>query len=60
MSLCWDFGIPLPAPVGLEAKVNDPLLFSIIFSLLIFQVDTVLLSPLSAVKEAASWEGSSG
>lgn len=59
MSLCWDFNIPLPAHVRLEAKVNDPLLFSIIFPFLIFQVDPVLLSPLN-VKEPVSWEGSSG
>lgn len=52
--------IPLPVHVGLEAKVNNPLLFSILFPLLIFQVDPVLLSPLKAVKEPVSWGGSSG
>lgn len=54
MSLCWDFNIPLSAHVGLEAKVNDPLLFSIILPFLIFQVDPMLLSPLNAVKEPVS------
>lgn len=59
-SLCWDFSIPLPVHVGLEAKINDPLRLSVIFPFLIFQVDPVLLSPLRAVKEPVSWEGSYG
>lgn len=60
VSLCWDLNIPLPVHGRLEAKVNDPLLFSVIFPFLIFQVDPVLLSPLNAAKEPVSWEGSPG
>lgn len=54
--------IPLPAHARLEAKINDPLGFSISLEFLILQVQGSISLPSSilVVKQPVSWGGSSG